>query len=178
MNHIRPRQGSALIEVIVAISIAALIVPPIFGLIQYAGRLSANAKMRTRAVTHAKAALEALTAQKNLRWGDFDTIPPIVNSLACPEYVYPSIVSNEWKLHSLTPTGGWEPIGNGLQGRLCLIKVLRDDATGKISPLGSGAPGTLNDNFIQAISQVQWDDGGAGKSVQLTTHITNWHAAP
>lgn len=173
MNHVRSRPGSALIEVIVAISIAALIVPPIFGLIQYAGRLSANAKMRTRAVTHAKAALEAVTAQKNLRWGD---LIPFFESPSCPDYSYPSIVGGRWELHSLG--GGWEDIGNGLEGRLCLVKILRDTDPAsptfrKISPLG---PGVDDLNIAQVISQVRWDSGGAGKQVQLTTHITNWHA--
>ncbi len=166
MNHVRSRPGSALIEVIVAISIAALIVPPIFGLIQYAGRLSANAKMRTRAVTYAKAALEAVTAQKNLRWGDLAPLP------SCPNYVYPKIESNEWKLDSLGT--GWKPLDNGFEGRLCLLKIFRD-ASNKI--FLSGGPGVEDPNIIQVISQVQWDGGGAGKEVQLTTHITNWHAS-
>lgn len=172
MNHVRPRPGSALIEVIVAISIAALIIPPIFGLIQYAGRLSANAKTRTRAVTHAKAALEAVTAAKNQSW---DRVTPFSNSPSCPDYAYPGIESNEWRLHSLGV--GWEPLDNGLQARLCLMDILRDETAGanfgKISPLGPGVP---EPDIIQVISQVRWDGGGAGKEVQLITHITNWHA--
>ena len=169
MNHVRHRPGSALIEVIVAISIAALIIPPIFGLIQYAGRLSANAKMRTRAVTYAKAALEAVTAEKNLRWGDLTP----VNVSTCTAYVYPIISGSVWNLNPLGV--GWEGLDNGLEGRLCLIQIRRNATTGVISPSGSEP---VDPNIIQAISQVRWDSGGVGKEVQLITHITNWHAAP
>ena len=58
------------------------------------------------------------------------------------------------------------------QGRLCLIWIQRD-AADKIIPFGAGIP---DSDIIQVMSKVQWDGGGAGKEVQLTTHVTNWHA--
>lgn len=184
------RPGSAVIEVLISLSLAAFLIAVLGNLISSTRRLETAQDFRQRALTHTRESLEMVTSLQNELFactnpspgpgtctradGQTCALAPAYNS-CWTNYAY-GLASNS-PLH-LAPQGGSWQLVTGSESvstdtaftRSLTITNLERDASGQLVESG----GTPDPNTKKVTVQVSWQERGQSKNFELSTILTAW----
>ena len=159
MSVAKKNSGLGMIEMVVVIAIIFTVLVGLLRLVTLEMRVQIFAQEETAAYILAREALEAV---RNVRDEDWSNI----SALTYDTRYYPEIVSNAWSLGSSNPG----PVGIYTQW-IEVHEVFRD-ASDDIATSGSADADT-----VRLTAHIMWTRiGGASRTIELETYITNWQA--
>lgn len=150
-------QGQILIELIIAVSIGAIIVSSIFGLFVDIGQAQFVSLQQTKAEGYVEEAVQALGSIRERSWND------LINQ-SWP--AYPVVDNGVWQLN-----GGSQLIDDNYTLQITMEAVSRDSATGEISANGVDDPSTKK--FIITVSWQNPRPLSISKEIYLTRYLGN-----
>lgn len=183
-------RGSAVIEVLISLSLAAFLIAVLGNLISSTRRLETAQDFRQRALTHARESLEMITSLQHEFFactnptpgpgncaradGQVCTLAPAYNS-CWTEYAY-NLNSNS-PLHLAEVGGNWQLVaGNEVIStdpdftRSITILNMQRDASGQLVDSG----GTTDFNTKKVTVSLSWQERGDAKSTEMSTMLTAW----
>jgi len=183
------RRGSAVIEVLISLSLAAILITVLGNLIGAVRRLETAQNFRQRALTHTQESIEMITSlQADLfacscsactntctrADGQSCALAEAYSSCWTP-YAYG--LNTEGPLHLEQSGASWQlvtgsetvPVDNAFTRSISVTNMQRD-AAGALVETG----GTLDPNTKKVTVQVAWQERGQSKSFQLATMLTGW----
>lgn len=180
----RPK-GSAVIEVLISLSLAAFLIAVLGNLISSTRRLETAQNFRQRALAHARESLEMVTSLQNELFACVSatsgpgtctnaqgscTLSAAYNScwldLNTTGSFYLEEVGGNWQLAS----GGETVPGDADFSRSLTVTNMNRDAGGNLVASG----GTPDANTKQVTVQLSWQERGQSKSFSLSTMLTAW----
>lgn len=188
----RVRRGSAVIEVLLALSLAAFLIASLGNLISSVRRLEQSSNMRQRALTHVRFALELVTNEQRRLFacnssnctcsattctrgdGQSCTLMPAYQSCWT---LMPAGLVGEGPYHLAEVSGLWQLIAGAETvptdpdfTRSIAVQNLMRDAGGALVESG----GTTDPSTKRITVTVSWNERGVAKSLNLSTMLTAW----
>lgn len=156
MFNLKNKDGSSLIEVLVALSSAAVVVTAVLSLTIASHRLNTLSRSKTKAIDLATDSLEIAYFVRNESWTDLQDLVSETNRY------YPKQESGNWVFaineENIDQFTRYVEIKN----------VYRDD-TGNISDSGTN----LDEDMIKVRGVVKWQERGIDNIVELSTVVSN-----
>ena len=183
-------KGSAVIEVLLSLSLAAVLIVVLGNLISATRRLETAQNFRQRALSYTQESLEMVTSLQhdlfvcsspttgpgNCTRADGQTcqLETAYNSCWTP-YAYG--LNAEGPLHLVEGGGSWQ-LASGSETvpsdaaftRSITVTTLQRDASGQLVESG----GTLDPNTKKVTAEVSWLERGEAKNFHLSTLLTGW----
>jgi len=180
------RSGSAVIEVLISLSLAAFLIAVLGNLISSTRRLETAQNFRQRALAHARESLEMVTSLQNELFACVSatagpgtctnaqgscTLAPAYNSCwldltTTGPFHLAEVSSGHWQLVS----GGQSVPGDADFYRSLTVTNMNRDANGNLVPAG----GTPDPNTKKVTVQLSWQERGQPKNFSLSTMLTAW----
>lgn len=168
-----PRRGSAVIEVLLALSLAAFLIASLGNLISSVRKLEYSGDMRERALTHARFALELVTAEQRKLFACTTgcTCTPLPGYTSCwtdftGDPLHLQLSGGVWQL-----AAGAETVSSDtLFSRSISVANASRDGSGAL--VSSGGTPDSNTKLIRVT--VGWNERGDAKSLSLATMLTGW----
>jgi len=156
--YIHSRRGFSLVELLIAISISAIILVGMTQIVAVAVDTTERERHAVEALNLAEEGLEALRAMRNASWSS--NIQPLANGVN----YYPIVSGDNWSMTSVDPG----LILGQYDRKILLTEVLRD-ASDNI-----GVSGAIDPNTRQITMTVGWRERSATTTVVLETYLTNF----
>lgn len=151
-------RGSLLVEVLLAISLAATFILAITALAGASNRSVASSRFETAAVAYAKESLEQITAVQRTDW----------RALPDLEGTYRVTRNGPGSFFQIETGPPDEDLGDGFRRTITIAPGLRTG--GRLEPNGTASD--PNARFVDVT--VTWDDRGLRRRTSLATYLTNW----
>lgn len=151
------QKGISIVEVIVGISVIAIIFGSFLELARYNLKIQEMSNKKIQAMNVAIEAIEAVRSVRDESWDN-------ISALSAGTNYYPDISGNKWILNSANPG----PV-NTLYSRRVVFETVYRDVNDDIS-----ASGTEDTETRKVTAYVEWTDRGKTSQIDLSTYITNW----
>ena len=167
------QKGFSLIEILIAIALAAIFVPAISKLFTLSLQSSSQGRAYSEAYTIAQEQMEAilyLKSQNDPTWDWINT--PENNADSPPDYYQPQFTSGTWQLGTKTTTPA---IRNGYTSTVTISPVHRcgdEICQDESAPIDPEADIGLFTKFITVT--VSWLESGHPKQVELNSYVTSY----
>jgi Tfp pilus assembly protein PilV len=156
--RIRQRQGSLLVDVLLAIAVASLFAVALAGLASMSNRSVTAARHQTEAAALAKGAMEQVVAIKQAKWSDLELGRVVI-----------SRQGNKYEMDKITDQAAPDELLGGVYTRRIELSEVYRDAAGKFSTVGTPDP-----HVMQITVTVRWTEREEEHQVVLVNYVTNW----